>query len=136
MIIVGPTECGKTYFVEQLLTEPCIYYPTKKPRTITWNYSQWQPRYQQLKSTLKKDITFSQGIPEMSEDLRDIDPNYNNILIFDDLMAKAVDSPLLPHLFSKGRQRNASTILLLQNMFPKGKLNTDISRNAQYTVMF
>ena len=29
-----------------------------------------------------------------------------------------------------------STILLLQNMFPKGKYNTDIARNAQYTVMF
>ena len=27
-------------------------------------------------------------------------------------------------------------ILLLQNMFPKGKFNTDISRNAQYMVLF
>ena len=51
-------------------------------------------------------------------------------------MREAVDSPVLSHLFSKGRHRNASTILLLQNMFPKGKYNTDIARNAQYTVMF
>ena len=32
--------------------------------------------------------------------------------------------------------RNASVILLLQNMFPKGKFNTDISRNAQYMALF
>lgn len=31
MIIVGPTECGKTYFVEHLLTRPCVKYPTQKP---------------------------------------------------------------------------------------------------------
>lgn len=40
MIVVGPTECVKTYFVEQLLTKPFIYYPTQKPRKITWFYSQ------------------------------------------------------------------------------------------------
>lgn len=51
-------------------------------------------------------------------------------------MREAVDSPVLSHLFSKGRHRNASTILLLQNMFPKGKYNTDIARNAQCTVLF
>lgn len=51
-------------------------------------------------------------------------------------MREAVDSAVLSHLSSKGRHRNASTILLLQNVFPKGKYNTDIVRNAQYTVMF
>ena len=89
-----------------------------------------------LKSCLGNVITFFEGIPQFSEDLREIDPKYNNILVFDDLMREAVDSPVLSHFFSKGRHRNASTILLLQNMFPKGKYNTDIVRNAQYTVMF
>ena len=81
-------------------------------------------------------ITFCEGIPQFSEDLREINPKYNNILVFHDLMREAVDSPVLCHLFSKGRHRNASTILLLQNMFPKGKYNTDIARNAQCTVLF
>ena len=51
-------------------------------------------------------------------------------------MAGATDSPVLSKLFTQGRHRNASVILLLQNMFPKGKFNTDISRNAQYMVLF
>ena len=51
-------------------------------------------------------------------------------------MAEATDSPVVSRLFTQGHHRNASVILLLQNMFPKGKYNTDISRNAQYLAVF
>ena len=81
-------------------------------------------------------IVFEQGIPEFSEDLSKISLNKHRIFVFDDLMAGATDSPVLSKLFTQGRHRNASVILLLQNMFPIGKFNTDISRNAQYMVLF
>ena len=48
----------------------------------------------------------------------------------------AVDSPIISKLFTRGRHRNASVILLLQNAFPKGKYNTSISCNAQYMALF
>ena len=51
-------------------------------------------------------------------------------------MAEATDSPVVSRLFTQGRHRNAGVILLLQNMFPNGKYNTDISRNAQYLALF
>ena len=51
-------------------------------------------------------------------------------------MDMAVDSPIISKLFTQGRHRNASVILLLQNAFPKGKYNTSISRNAQYMALF
>ena len=76
MLVVGPTQCGKTYFVEQLLTTPCIRYPSKKPRHITWYYNQWQKRSEQLQLTLGNDITFVQGLPELSDDLHEINPNF------------------------------------------------------------
>ena len=136
MLVVGPTQCGKTYFVQQLLTKDCIEYPSKKPIQIYWFYNQWQLRYDALKRALKKNIQFTQGLPSLSEDLHEINPAYNNILVFDDLMSQAIDSPVLSQLFTQGRHRNASVILLLQNMFPKGKYNTDISRNAQYMALF
>ena len=44
------------------------------------------------------------------------------MLVFDDLMAQATNSPLVSLLFTQGRHRNDSAILLLQNMFPKGNL--------------
>lgn len=94
MIIVDPTECGKTYFVEQLLTRPCLKYPTQKPRKISWFYSQWQPCYQRLQSKLGKTIAFAQGLPDLSDDLKEINPKRNNLLVFDDLMNQAIDSPI------------------------------------------
>ena len=136
MLVVGPSQCGKTYFVQQLLTKACIDFPEKKPVQVYWFYNQWQPRYDEIKQTLKKKIQFAQGLPELSEDLHEISPEFHNILVFDDLMAQAADSPALSRLFTQGRHRNASVILLLQNMFPKGKFNTDISRNALYKVLF
>ena len=136
MLVVGPSQCGKTYFVQQLLTNNCIDYPEKKPLQIYWFYNQWQSRYDEIKRTLKNRIRFAQGLPELSEDLGEINPEYHNILVFDDLMAQAADSPVLSQLFTQGRHGNASVILLLQNMFPKGKFNTDISRNALYKVLF
>ena len=72
----------------------------------------------------------------MSENLTEIRLTFNNVLVFDDLMLQAIDSPVLSKSFTQGRHRNASVILLLQNMFLKGKFNTDISRNAQYMELF
>ena len=89
-----------------------------------------------MQSSIGKEIQFFRGLPEFKEDLREIDPKFNNVLVFDDLMAQATDSPLVSLLFTQGRHRNASVILLLQNMFPKGKFNTDTSRNAQYMALF
>ena len=42
----------------------------------------------------------------------------------DDLMEEAKDSKLVSKLFTQGRHRNVSVILILQNAFPKGKFNT------------
>ena len=86
--------------------------------------------------TLGNDITFVQGLPELSDDLHEINPKFHHILVFDDLISRAIESPLLSLLFMQGRHHNASVILLLQNMFPKGKFNTNISRNAEYMVLF
>ena len=136
MLVVGPSQCGKTYFVQQMLTEHPIQFPNRKRIRITWYFNQWQPCYESLQETLGDSIQFYQGLPNLSDDLHEINSEWNTILVFDDLMIQAMDSPVLSRLFTQGRHRNVSVILLLQNMFPKGKYNTDISRNAQYLVLF
>ena len=136
MMVVGPSQCGKTHFVHQLLTHNCIAYPDKKPVLVCWYYNQWQPKYDEIERALKSRIRFGQGLPELEEDLSNINNSRHTIIVLDDLMAQATDSPVVSKLFTQGRHRNASVILLLQNMFPKGKYNTDISRNATYKVLF
>ena len=121
LLVVGPTQCGKTFFVEKILTTDRILYESKKPRRIWWYYSQWQDTYKVMQSSIGKEIQFFRGLPEFKEDLREIDPKFNNVLVFDDLMAQATDSPLVSLLFTQGRHRNASVILLLKNV-SKGKI--------------
>ena len=136
MMVVGPAQCGKTHFVQQLLTHKCIAYPDQKPVLVCWFYNQWQPRYEELQRALQSQIRFARGLPELEDDLSIIKPTRHTIIVLDDLMTEAVDSPVVSMLFTQGRHRNASVILLLQNMFPKGKYNTDIGRNATYKVLF
>ena len=136
MMVVGPTQSGKSYFVEQLLSSKRIKYPSRKTKRIQWFYTQWQPLYDRLQSTLGKGITFTQGLPNVNDNLEDISDKVHNLWVLDDLMDEAVQSPIISQLFTRGRHRNLSVILLLQNMFRKGKFNTSISRNAQYMVLF
>ena len=89
-----------------------------------------------MQRELGKCIRFVQGLPEYNDDLGDIDIRFNHILVLDDLMLQAKDSTIVSKLFTQGRHRNASVILMLQNAFPKGKYNTDISQNAQYMILF
>ena len=136
MLVVGPTQSGKTHFVEQMFTNPILRFPTDKDVQVIWFYNQWQPRYAVMEMYLGSQIEYQHGLPDWSESLQELDPEIHHILVFDDLMNQAVNSPILSRLFTQGRHRNASVILLMQNMFPKGKYNTDISRNAQYLVLF
>ena len=96
----------------------------EKSIRIFWFYKQWQECYEDLKKSLGKTIWFERSLPELSENLSEINPRYNNIIILDDLMAEATESPIVSQLFTQGRHRNASVILLPQNMFPKGKYSS------------
>ena len=133
MTVVGPSMSGKSYFVKELLESDRIEYEDhrKRPKTHSF-YGQYQDMLKDMKRSLGHEIYFREGLPTFQLDLSDIDLKYNNIIVLDDLMDLSVDSPIISKLFTQGRHRNASVILLLQNAFPKGKHNTSISRNAQY----
>ena len=88
LFVVGATQSRKTYFVKRILTSDWILYEAKKPRHISWYYSQWQDGYEALKTKLGKEIQFFRGLPDFHDDLREIDTKYNNVLIFDDLMTE------------------------------------------------
>ena len=137
LMVVGPSMSGKSYFVKVLLERDHIEYENhRKCRKIHWFYGRYQDMFKDMKRSLGQDIYFRDGLPTFQLNLSDIDPKYNNIIVLDDLMDLAVDSPSISKLFTQGRHRNTSVTLLLQNFFPKGKYNTSISRNAQYMALF
>ena len=137
MIVVSPSISGKSYFVKELLDRDRIEYEDHRKRLkIHCIYGKYQDMFKDMKRSLGHDLYFREGLPTFQLDLSGIDSKNNNIIVLDHLMDLAVDSPIISKLFTQGRQRNASVILLLQNAFPKGKHNTIISHNAQYMVFF
>ena len=134
MVLAAPSFAGKTTFVCNLLKQAKHTLSVPMHRII-WCYSQYQPLYDTLKHEIPQ-IEFVQGIPDsISEDYY-LDPKINNLIVLDDLMTEVKNDTRIADMFSRGRHRNASVILLLQNVFPQGKAARDIALNSQYLVLF
>ena len=113
LMVMGPSMSGKSFFVKQMLERDHIEYDDpQKQRRIHWFYGQYQDMFNDMRRNMGKNIYFKQGLQEFESDLCNIDPRYNNIVVLDDLMDMAVDSPIISKLFTQGRHRNASVILL------------------------
>ena len=114
-MVVGPSMCAKSYFVKQMLKGDHIKYDDPwKQRRIHWFNGQYQDMFKDMRRNMGKDIYFKQGPPEFELDLSDIDTCYNSIVALDNLMDMTMDSPIILKLFTQGRHRNTSVILLLQ----------------------
>ena len=131
MIVAGPSRCGKTYWVVNLLLNAEEHIkPT--PKKIVYCYAHWQPKYDVLKKLTDR-IEWHEGMPTKPY----LDEISNAILILDDLMAESVDNPLLMSIFTeRSHHQNISVILLMQNLYHQGKHSVSIGRNAQYLVIF
>ena len=88
LLVVGPSQSGKTYFVQQILENDRIVFEENKRVRIFWYYNQWQDRYNVLKQSLGKTIAFERGLPDLSDDLSEISTKYNNIIVLDDLVSE------------------------------------------------
>jgi hypothetical protein len=122
-MVCGPTQCGKTRFVMQLIRNADFIYPP--PERIIWCFGCYQDEYRNNDS-----IEFVEGIP--SSDILD---GRRTLLIIDDLMSETDDR--VTKLFTKGsHHKNASVVYISQNVFNKGKENRNFSLNTHYLVLF
>ena len=95
-MVVGPSMSEKSFFVKQMLGREDIEYDDpQKQRRIHWFYGQYQDMFKDMRRNMGKDIYFKHTLPEFEPDLCDIDARYNNIVVLDDLMDMAVDSPII-----------------------------------------
>lgn len=125
--IVGPTQCGKTFFLTQLLIQAkeLIHEP---PNKILWFYGEYQPLYEKLVVTLGDSIQFIEGVPQSFDDY--LDKSKRNLIILDDLMSETANDKKISNLFTKGsHHKNLSVILVSQNLFNQGRESRTISLN-------
>ena len=130
-LVSGPTGCGKTQFVANLLKNN-MFEPM--PERIIWCYGEDQPLYHEMQK-LMPNIEFKKDTPT---DLYDsLNPSETNLVILDDQMSKVGNSKDLSRLFTEGsHHRNLSVIYIVQNLFDQGASHRTVSRNSHYIVLF
>ena len=102
------------------------------PLNIVWFYGEYQPLYDEITRTCPG-IKFVEDLPEHIDDY--IDKSKPNLIVLDDLMHET--DRRVAQLFTKGsHHKNLSVILVLQNLFQRGKEIRTISLNAHYVVLF
>ena len=126
-MVVGPTQCGKTTLVLNLIerADEAIVPP---PERFIWCYDKFPP----VVDHIDKEIKFVDGLPDV-EDLRD--DSKRSLIVIEDLMSETDQS--VSKLFTKGsHHRNISVIYVSQNLYSKNKENRTISLNTHYLVLF
>ena len=131
MIVAGPSRCGKTYWVINLLLNAKERIKPI-PEKIVYCYAHWQPKYDVLKKHIDS-VHWHEGMPTNSF----LDEISNAILILDDLMAESVNDSALMGIFTeRSHHKNSSVIILMQNLYQQGKRSVSIQRNTQFLVLF
>jgi hypothetical protein len=126
--IIGPSKCGKTSLVSDLLeNQDTIMSPS--PQKIIYCYSLYQPLFDYLKTKITN-ISFIKGLPNLDE-------ISNCLLVLGDLGQDCIDNKDIVQLYTVGsHHRYISVILLTHNIFENGKYMLTISLNCSYLIIF
>jgi len=111
-IVSGPTGCGKTSFVLNVIDNvDTTIEPT--PDKIIYYFVEYQPIFDRYSH-----VDFRQGIPKSHEieDVRDA------LVILDDIMIEA-DQKILNIFTCQLHHREISVIFLVQNFFPEKQVH-------------
>ena len=133
MTVSGPTGCGKTWLVKNILQQQKI---EPAPDRIVYLYKRWQPLYSEMQETIPN-IEFVKSIPENLDHDSFFDVKKTNVIILDDMMSSTATDARVSDLFSEGsHHRSLGVINLTQNLFPPGRNAVTQRRNTQYMVVF
>ena len=131
LIVAGPSNCGKTTFVIDLIRNSSRVLDQEFDY-ILWFYGETFPRDQYLRF---RDVKFHQGLPESFDKF--VDSNRRGLAVFDDLMSECGDNKLVSEFFTKRtHHENVSVIFITQNLFHGGKERKTFSKNATYLCIF
>ena len=133
IIVSGPTQCGKTFFVVKLIKSDLIQPP---PERVWWIYGFWQPIYEELGAKFIH-ASGAESAPAIEKVFSELKPSERNLLVLDDQMGGLADSKELSRLFTEGSHHlNLTIIYIVQNLFNKGKSQRTASINTHYFVLF
>lgn len=128
-IVAGPTGCGKSFCVFNLIrraNEICDNPPVK----IIYCYGQWQKSFENINS---ERVDFHEGIIDVDSDIPK--DGAHRWIVIDDLMDELAGASSTRSLFTKkSHHMNLSVLFLIQNLF-HADVRT-VSLNTHYFFLF
>jgi hypothetical protein len=129
MIVCGPSNCGKTTWVTNLLRRRDEAFNVESEGVI-WFYKVWQDSYEKNRDIVQQ---FEQGMCTMEWLENNVKPN--STIVIDDMASEATDDTA--KLFTVGSHHlKLNVIFITQNLFPKNRAFRDISLNTTYLALF
>jgi len=147
-VIAGATGCGKTMLLTNLLRKPnllnfrdfYIYCPTLHQNAYKHLKEHFEGQEKAIELKYEKITNTRRSIKcahffDTDEDIidpKDLDPNFNHIMVFDDVMLK--DQKLIKEYFCTGRHNNVNVFYLVQSLHKIQK--HCIRENANMFILF
>ena len=141
-IVAGPSGSGKTLLTASIIRARNGMY-TQPVEKVLFCYKTYQQVYADLEAELGDEIVFYQGLPPLEYILQfttnsaSSDRKSQVLLVFDDMQSAALDSKLMCDLAQiYSHHRNASVLLLLQNLYAQARQARCIQLSAHYIIAF
>ena len=135
LVIAGPTNGGKTFWVKRLLSHQMF---TELVKSFLYCYGVHQRAFDEMNNDTNTvaPIKFMQGLPTKDNTDKLNDGNFH-IIILDDMMETIVKSLDMLQLFTKYCHHcNISAIFISQNVYHQGPYACSISLNNRVFILF
>ena len=132
LFISGPSRCGKTFFISELL-ENIDTLAKDPPETIIYVYKIWQSKFDEMKSVVHGFIEDNENIIQQ---IKEIALGQSIFVIFDDLINSKSLVDIATLFTVDGRHMNMSMAFLSQRMFVNNEHFRQISQNCDYFCIF
>ncbi len=145
MCVVGPSECGKTELIFNMLTSNTFHEPFDK---IYYCYRHWQGIYDKFRVSLAN-LEFIQITGENFEFINSIlhetkdrprgvevqNVAYKTLILFDDVAEEILKNDDFSNLATSGRHKNISVIFIKHNLYQQGKHSVTIDKNTTHLIL-
>ena len=132
LFLSGPSRCGKTFFVADLLQN--LSTVTKDPPSfIIYVYKVWQWKFDEMKHLVH---VFMQDDENVVEKIKEYATGQSILVVFDDMINSKFLNTLAPLFTVDGRHMNMSLVFLTQRMFVNDEYFRQISQNSDYFIIF
>ena len=132
LFISGPSRCGKTFFVSELL-ENIDTITKEPPETIIYVYKVWQSKFDEMKNVVH---IFMEDSENVIQNIKDVSQGQGIFVIFDDLINSKSLVDIATLFTVDGRHMNMSMAFLSQRMFVNNEYFRQISQNCDYFCIF